>query len=572
MKLKISDDLSLPEDVASQTSAILGIRGSGKSTTATVLVEDLCESRRAFVWIDPLDVAWGLKSSRDGKRPGYPVVIAGGAHGDVPLAENDGATLADFVVEHSVPLILSLRHLRKAAQRRFVIDFAEQLYHRKGETKHRTALLVVIDECDSFIPQRVGGAEARMVGAIEDLVRRGRSAGLGVLLISQRAASINKDVLTQIELLVAHRHTSPQDRGALALWIEAHDTEDRETEFMGSLASLKRGEAWFWSPTLDLFKRVQVREPRTFDSRATPAPGQAHAAPKSLAEVDLDSIRSKLAKTIEQARADDPKELRKRIAELERQLKAKANSQDQVRTVQVPVLAPQLVTDLKDSVDTLISMSGELGVAAKVISDALSAFSKRHVSPLQNGVAGKKRAFVAGSVARPPSIPRQGRGTPSIADADALSKAERQILAAFYWTQGEPITPEKIAFYAQYTVSSGGFNNALSSLRTKGLLRGWSITEEGVAKAESLGTEAKPNGQQLREWLRPKLDRAQNTLLDALCAAHPERLDNAALASASGYTESSGGFNNALSRLRSIGAAEGYTRDGGARAADVFFE
>lgn len=579
--IRVSKDLALPAELQTQTSAILGIRGSGKSTTATCIVEDLCEVRRAFVWIDPLDVAWGLKSSLDGKRPGYPVVVAGGAHGDVPLAESDGATLADFVVEHSVPLILSLRHLRKAAQRRFVTDFSEQLYHRKGETKHRTPLLVVIDECDSFIPQRVGGAEARMVGAIEDLVRRGRSAGIGVVLISQRAASINKDVLTQIELMIAHRHTSPQDRSALALWIDAHDTQDRKLQFLSTIASLKQGDAWFWAPTLDLFRHVQVRHPRTFDSRATPAPGQSHAAPKSLAEVDLDAIRSKLANTIEQARADDPKELRKRIGELERELKARPTTAPaDVRTerIEVPVLSPQLVTDLNGALDRMLAGSGEVAVAGKLISDAIFAFAKRPVSQPQNGIVVKKRDFVSNSVsARPAPSPTRPHPSPVTPHPQRLSegerglgKAESAILRAAYWLRDENPSKAKLAFYADYSSKSSGTDKALSNLRTAGLLSGMRITPEGI---DALGqVEDKPSGSDLREWLRRHLGQAENALLDALIEAHPARLSKQEVAERSGYSDRSSGTDKALSNLRTIEAAEGGEREGGTKAADVFFE
>lgn len=317
---------TLPADVQTVTTAVLGIRGSGKTTTSRVIVEGLVAAGRQVVIIDPTDVWWGLRSSADGQKPGLPVVVAGGDHGQVPLSANDGHVLADFVVQERASMVLSLRHLRKGDQRSFVTAFAEQLYHRKGAA--RTPVLVVIDECDAFVPQRVGGAEARMVGAIEDLVRRGRAAGIGVLLISQRAASVNKDVLTQIELLVAHRHTSPQDRAALEAWVEAHDTDDKLAEFNSKLAGLDRGTAWFWSPGwLDVFCEVAVRLPTTFDSSATPAPGRAAVTPKAVSEVDLDALKTKLAATIEQAEASDPAKLRKRIGELERELAKKPEVQ-----------------------------------------------------------------------------------------------------------------------------------------------------------------------------------------------------------------------------------------------------
>jgi DNA helicase HerA-like ATPase len=111
------------------------------------------------------------------------------------------------------------------------------------------------------------GAE-RCFGAVDTMVRRGRSSGLAVTLISQRPQVINKDVLSQTEVLVSHQLTGPQDRKALQAWIEANDDENRSAEFMGALASLPKGRAWFWSPgLLKVFKPVDVRDRRRSTAR-----------------------------------------------------------------------------------------------------------------------------------------------------------------------------------------------------------------------------------------------------------------------------------------------------------------
>ena len=97
----------LPPEIATQATAIFGIRGSGKTVTATVVVEELLERGLPVAIIDPTDVWWGLKSSADGKSEGFPVVILGGPHGDLPLDENNGWALADFAVEEGVPMVLN---------------------------------------------------------------------------------------------------------------------------------------------------------------------------------------------------------------------------------------------------------------------------------------------------------------------------------------------------------------------------------------------------------------------------------------------------------------------------------
>src|SRR5258707_14789362 len=82
---------------------------------------------------------------------------------------------------------------------------------------------------------------APCVGAFSDLIRLGGAFGLGVALISQRAAVINKDGLTQVETMVAMRPTSPQGRKAIHDWMEPHAIA---ADIVESLPGLVSGEAW----------------------------------------------------------------------------------------------------------------------------------------------------------------------------------------------------------------------------------------------------------------------------------------------------------------------------------------
>src|SRR6185436_6290724 len=112
---------------------------------------------------------------------------------------------------------------------------------------------------------------------------------------------------------------------------------------MGRLAGLATGTAVFASghPDLKLFGVHPVRRRQTFDSSATPKVGQRRVEPKKLAAPDLEELRAKMAAAIERQKADDPKELRKRIAELEREAKARPKIETpkpEVRTVDVPIL------------------------------------------------------------------------------------------------------------------------------------------------------------------------------------------------------------------------------------------
>ncbi len=147
--LSIGVGLELPEEAVTETFAILGKRGVGKTTTARVLAEELLEVGLPVLILDPTGVWWGLRTSADGKRDGYPVIIFGGDHADVPLKETAGTLIADVIVSQRISAVLDLSSLSKSGTRRFSTDLLDRLYHRNREPLH-----VVIDEADLLAPQR----------------------------------------------------------------------------------------------------------------------------------------------------------------------------------------------------------------------------------------------------------------------------------------------------------------------------------------------------------------------------------------------------------------------------------
>src|SRR5579883_2882792 len=95
--LKIASTLSLPAEAVSQTFGILGIRGSGKTNTSVVMVEEMLSLGLQVVVLDPLDVWHGLRTSKDGKSAGFAITVIGGEHADLPLEPGSGSLIADFV-------------------------------------------------------------------------------------------------------------------------------------------------------------------------------------------------------------------------------------------------------------------------------------------------------------------------------------------------------------------------------------------------------------------------------------------------------------------------------------------
>lgn len=570
--LNISPDLSIPYEAVTQTFGVLAKRGVGKTYTVLVMVEEMLAAHLPVVVVDPIGVCWGLRSSADGEGPGLPIVVMGGDHGDVPLEVTSGEIIADFVIDSGQSAVLDLSLFRKGEQVRFMTDFAERLYH-----KNRQPLHLVLDEADAFAPQRPMKGQERMLGAIEDLVRRGRARGIGVSLVTQRAAVLNKDVLTQVEVLVALRTIAPQDRDAIDAWIRVHGTQEERDTLMQSLPSLPIGTAWFWSPGwLDLFQKVKVRARRTFDSSATPKVGSVAIVPKRLAEVDLDALRERIAATIERVKADDPVELRRRIVQLEKALREQPSGAPVVvekvvvERVEVPVIPIGLVERLRD-----------LDLAVNRVQNELGAI-RRDIQAAADG-----QAIEVDTGRLVPLLPFQLQKSPKTADSARpiaetdnnggrihLKAGARKMLAVMAQHYPMRVTRKQLGTLSRYTASGGTFISYFSTLKRAGLiLEGGDgqveITQNGFDYlGESVPGEPQTHAELLATW-RAVLKLGERKMLDKLVEVYPRSLTKEELGEAAGYTASGGTFGSYLGNLRRNGLIESTTI--GIRASDTLF-
>jgi hypothetical protein len=558
--LRIAEDLALPVDVVTQPIAILARRGAGKTYTAAVLVEEVVRAKVPVVVLDPTGAWWGLRSSVDGEKPGLPVVIFGGDHGDVPLEPTAGRVIADVVLEHPGAYVVDLSGFEsKAAEQRFAGDFLERLY--RGKKRETGPLLLVVDEADVFAPQRPGPDQTRTLGALESIVRRGRIKGLGDLLISQRAAVLNKNVLTQTEVLVAMQTTGPQDRAAIDEWIAGNGSREDRDDVLTSLAALERGEAWVWSPAfLRMLRRVRIRRRTTFDSSRTPAAGETPSpAPEAFARVDLAALGERIRDTVEQAKANDPAELRRRIGELEGQLSEKP------REVRVPYETPILLNgqlaELGDIAEQLQTVASSI-VAAVGRVEAAPRPAPEHRSvamPARATAQGRTEAPPAGTVAG--SDPASSGPIPTPAggaSSDALKPVDRAVLRVLAQFPGGR-SQRQVGILAGYSPTSGGLRGSLAKLRALGFIEGGG-TELRVTTAglEAVGDiEPLPSGAELLRYWLARLSKAEAALLELLVSAYPGAVSQAELADRAGYSPTSGGVRGAIAKLQALELIEG---------------
>lgn len=588
--IELSPTVSLPLDYVTQRGALLAVSGAGKSNAARVIAEGFYAKELPFVVIDPKGDWWGLRAGKDGKPGGgLGVVIFGGEHADIPLERGGGELVADTIVDQRLSSIVDLSLFEsEAGKKQFLYDFGRRLYLRNRDPLH-----IFAEECDEYLPQKPFKDELKLLRVFENIVRKGRTRGLGITLITQRSAVVNKNVLTQAETLFALRSSSPQDITAIEAWMKYHGGD---RAMLSTLAGLDNGEAWVWSPHyLKRMERFQFRRSTTFDSGATPTNLKAGVKRKvaTLADVDLGALRSKMSETLERAEAEDPKALRARIAELEAREHGKVESvgleadrlaleveEMQSRVSQlddengslrgVLKTARESYAALRAAVQSLRETSDRVAKAIEIVIDALEGVSP--APPKASPVARRGDTLADWpeldpdarvTKSKPPPSPVRAlrtaaEGVASKGGTTGLGKPESAVLAVLAQQEG-PIPKARLAMLAGYSPSGGAFGNCLSRLRVAGWIEGsgeLAITRGGRAIAPK--RPPIPTGADLIDhWSNhPRMDKPMRAIFMAL-ATSKKPLTREQLAERTGYSASAGAFGNALSRLRVLGLIHG---------------
>lgn len=598
--LNISEDLKLPLELAARTQCIFAQKGAGKTYAAGVQSEEMLAAGVQVCILDPTGVWWGLQSSADGKKASpYEIIVMGGGHADVPLEPEAGEIVANFLVETGQSVVLDVSQFESmAAQDRFSLALATKLYRLKAHDKAN--IHIFLDEADQFCPMKPQKGQERMLHAWDSIVRFGRSRGLGLTAISNRPAAVHTNIRNNIDLLTCLRVTGPHDFKALKEWTGIHASTEQAKEFLELVPSLPDGEAFFWSPSwLQTFKRAKVRHKATFDSSRTPKPGERAVEPKERRSPDLSKLTAQIKASVETAKANDPKELKGQIADLQRQLRAKPAAaapvekiKVKVQRVEVQVVKPaaikrieQLHAHVLKTVERAESLGKFCGEQVhELVTGAEALLSIAHKAETANRAAmaagerdpGPPATIVPNrSVARASVIHTPPPTSPPIPAGEArtggLSKMERAFLTALA-QHTEGLSKGQILIHADYR-SSGDVSTAFAEL----LRQQWVETREGKLFITSMGLSVLgpftplPTGAKLRAHLLEgdKLSKLEKALLKELFDHHPGALSKGMILERTGY-KSSGDVSSAFAKLVRLGWAVNVGRE--LKASDVFFK
>lgn len=578
--------MKLPNEIYRQHITVLGKTGSGKSSALRLMVEHLLDEAKPVCIIDPKGDWYGLRLSKSGKSAGYPVVIFGGDHADVPINAHSGNHVAELIATGNRPCIIDLGGWMVSDRTRFFIDFASTLFRTT-----RGARYIVVDEVHNFAPQgKVLDPDAgKMLHWANRLASEGRGKGLTILSASQRPQKVHKDFLTCAETLIAMRVIHKLDRDAIKDWIDGAGDSAKGKEVLDTLAGMERGQAWVWSPEIK-FGPTQVTFPmfRTYDSFA-PKANDGTASLKGWASVDLGEVTAKLAKIVEEAKANDPVELRKQIAELKRQLAAKpaaaVDEKATERAVSFAVAAERKRCEgvIAEANKMIRHQHSLIDKVAKLIgaSEVLPA-PPQFAAPSLNGHAEKPGPIAPKVSERPaqkPLVQKTHEISAEVGDLK-LNKTQQRILDALAWYESigqRSPSNTKIGAVALVDPTGGYFSNLVGPLSSEGLIeRGngcLTLTDAGRALASPIKSAASLS--EYHDTLKArvlKMKSAANkttSVLDVIIDAGGKPITTAEIGEAIGVDHTGGYFSNLIGPLSTAGLI---TRSGGVvTPTDVLF-
>lgn len=504
-------------DYAISGTAILGIRDSGKTYAAKGIVEQLLDAHIPPIIVDPIGRWRYLRTAGDdSKRPkGYKIVVVGGEQPDLPLTVQSVAEIIRAAIRENIPLVLDLydRKLSKADWRRIVqIVFRTLMYENKG-VRH-----IVMEEAAEFVPQKVLDGET--YAEVEKVVRMGGNVSLGVTLINQRAQEVNKAVLELCANLVLLRQRGSKAIEAIEKWIDKL-SPDQAAEVIRSMSKLGAGEGWLFTSEREEPYKIQTGPIRSFHpDRRRPELSPRAAKART---IDTEDFVSRLAGVLEEvvaeAKANDPALLRRRIAELEKQLKSAPAAV--APTVDIKAIADKAYTQGRiDAAGGIYAGFNDLfeGLQRKV--ETICAV-KPGQAPASLVRKPPKRIDVPPA---PPAVsPKRqlvSHSNGGTASSETLSKGEANTLQAILTLPGAA-SREAVGVLTGYKRTSR--NEYLRQLLARGFITEDSsgIVATDAGRAALPDAEPLPTGVELQKFWLHKLGPGERKFLEALIDAHP---------------------------------------------------
>lgn len=175
--------------------------------------------------------AWGIFSEKGTPigelvKGGQITVLDISCYAVTPGAEGLRALVIGLI---SKKLFIERMIARKTEE---VMAIKGEEHYLEGEKKKKNPLVwLVIDEAHEFLPAE---GKTSATDALITILREGRQPGISLILASQQPGKIHSDVLTQSDIVIAHRVTAKIDVDALGTLMQSYMREglDKQLNYL----------------------------------------------------------------------------------------------------------------------------------------------------------------------------------------------------------------------------------------------------------------------------------------------------------------------------------------------------
>jgi hypothetical protein len=489
-----------------------------------------------------------------------------GEGGEAAARVDTAGMLATRLLQLGSSAIIDLSDL-KSQKDAYVAAFVGSMMNAPRDLWH--GVLVVIDECHKFAPEK-GAGEAASTEAIKDLSTDGRKRGFCLVAATQRVAELHKTVVAECQNRLVGLTTMDLDIDRARRVVGMKSAHADEV-----LKGLDTGQFFAVGPALSRevvcvkIGAVVTTHPEAGAAALPPTP-----TPEKIRKVlgslkDLPKAAAEEAHTVEQ--------LRKRVRELEAQVASAPAAPEPVR-VEVPVVDPALIAAMLEAAKEVAAAreglaaeiarieqyaaqftgppvgkvpigkvpSGEQLLKANLIEAGRKRRALRHDGPLLDAeppkkvtvITGKHQITVPADSKAAAQLPRAKLDSQDILDAIALIES-----------LGISISFKLLAAWLGVHPNSKGFLGLLGKLRGEGMLDELQLTGEGraIARTPTITTD-----DTRRQILRSKRTDQELRILDTIAALGGETTHKK-LAAWMGMHPNSKGLLDGLAKLRSVG-------------------
>jgi len=275
--INLNVGIELPKEYVTQKCAILGVTGSGKSYGAGAIIEEFLKENIPFVLLDVMGAHYGLAEK-------YDILIYGGSKGH-ELDSQGGEEYAEAIFNESRSVIFDVSHWNDYQTQEFMAVFLQKIFRLHSEKK--TPRHIFIEEAEVVFPQTGFDSSKQSLQAGNKIMKRGRSFGLGMTLITQRPQDVNKKTLSQSQCTFILHMEGLQEMEVVNKMLRNVDNDRRQT-LLKRILEFKQGECMLYSPAwLNKIEEFKFRKRETYHAGDTPELNKQVVEPKIRSQPEL---------------------------------------------------------------------------------------------------------------------------------------------------------------------------------------------------------------------------------------------------------------------------------------------